>query len=228
MMRNYLGLIFIFVVLAGCRTTLQPASQAWDDPKPQLFYQAKGPAKSAPVKQTQLTPAPKTAKTASNKPWLVEPPSLNTGAQFLEMPVRAEDQMPRGLFEWPKGLSADAQVVDLARQYLGVPYKFGGETPQEGFDCSGLVQYVFSLRGVALTRLANEQYLQGQPVSKSELQPGDLVFFNISGKGIDHVGIYAGEAQFIHAPRTGRVVSYDRLDSAYFTRFYQGARRVST
>jgi cell wall-associated NlpC family hydrolase len=228
MMRIYFALILFSFVLTGCKTALQPASQAWDEPKPQLFYQAQAPKKSVPVKHVSTPPVPKTSKTSLNKQWRVEPPALNTGAQILELPVKPGDQMPQGLFEWPTGLSRDAQVIELAKQYLGVPYKFGGETPQEGFDCSGLVQYVFSLRGVALTRLANEQFLQGQFVSKAELQPGDLVFFNISGKGVDHVGIYAGEAQFIHAPRTGRVVSYDRLDSPYFTRYYQGARRVST
>lgn len=207
----------------GCKTTLQPASQAWDEPKPQLFYQARAHKPSSPVKLAQKQSPSKSAQ----KQWLVEPPALPTAAQIQELPVRAEDHLPRGLFEWPQGLQHEAEVVEIAKQYLGVPYKFGGETPQEGFDCSGLVQYVFSLRGVALTRLANEQYLQGEPVSKAELRPGDLVFFNISGKGVDHVGIYAGDAQFIHAPRTGRVVSFERLDSPYFTRYYQGARRVT-
>lgn len=227
-MRISLRLMALFFLLTGCKTTLQPASQAWDEPKPRLFYQAnqaKTQKKASPIKQA-TTPPPK--KTSQNKQWLVEPPALNSGNQIKEVPLSPRDQMPQGLFAWPTGLRADAQVLELARQYLGVPYKYGGETPQEGFDCSGLVQYVFSLRGVAMTRLANEQYLQGQPVNKAELQPGDLVFFNISGQGIDHVGIYAGEAQFIHAPRTGRVVSYDRLDSAYFIRYYQGARRIST
>ena len=118
-------------------------------------------------------------------------------------------------------------VVELARKYIGTPYVYGGESPAEGFDCSGLVHYVFGLKGIAMRRLANEQYLQGRSVPSAELQPGDLVFFSTSGKIVDHVGIYAGERLFIHAPRTGRTVSYDSLDAAWYSARYQGARRLA-
>jgi cell wall-associated NlpC family hydrolase len=226
MQRVIFSLIF-FWLLTGCKTSLQASSQAWDEPKPRLFYQTQV---SRTSKQAKTPPAPIQSKaTPTAKNWKVPPPSLGqTGSQIIEIPANSSDRMPQGLFQMPTSLSADSQVIEIARQFLGVPYKFGGETPQQGFDCSGLVQYVFSLRGVAMTRLANEQYLQGVPISKADLQPGDLVFFNISGKGVDHVGIYSGESQFIHAPRTGRVVSYDRLDSAYFSKYYQGARRINT
>ncbi len=208
-------------VLAGCQASLQRASSPWDEPKPRLVVRPahKGEKPHLAVAQTVQPPVPNVAPQTAR--WKVLPPAL-PGTTLTELPVRPEDRLP---WEIPSTASA---IVEIARTYLGVPYRFGGKSPEEGFDCSGLVQYVFARQGIGLTRLANEQYLQGTPVAREDLQPGDLVFFSISGRGIDHVGIYAGETRFIHAPRTGRTVSYERLDSAYFSSRFQGARRMAS
>ncbi len=115
-------------------------------------------------------------------------------------------------------------VIAEAEKYLGVPYLWGGTTPQ-GFDCSGLVQYVYRSLGINLTRVSQTQYLEGMPLTRDELQPGDLVFFEKDGD-VHHVGIYAGDGYMIHAPYTGAVVSYQSIDSDYYKSQFCGGRRV--
>ncbi len=114
------------------------------------------------------------------------------------------------------------QVVQTAKRYLGVPYRYGGESP-DGFDCSGFVMYVYDRNGLRLPRGTVEQYRAGRPVSRRSLGPGDLLFFSIRGGKISHVGIYAGGESFIHAPRSGKRVSLARLDNDYWRKRYAGA-----
>ena len=111
-------------------------------------------------------------------------------------------------------------VVGIAMHYLGVPYVWGGSTPR-GFDCSGFVSYVFAQIGVSVPHSSYSQFGMGTPVSISQLQPGDLVFFT----GASHVGIYIGGGQFIHAPHTGDVVKISSL-SGYYSSNFAGARRI--
>jgi cell wall-associated NlpC family hydrolase len=111
-------------------------------------------------------------------------------------------------------------VVGIAMQYLGVPYRWGGASPS-GFDCSGFVMYVFGRVGVSLPHNAAMQYGYGSPVSRANLQPGDVVFFN----GLGHNGIYIGGGQFIHSPHTGDVVKISSL-SGWYSSTYVGARRM--
>ena len=117
-------------------------------------------------------------------------------------------------------------ILDKAEQYLGVPYVYGGASPS-GFDCSGLVYYVLKSLGYTPYRMITDMYNQGSYVSKANLQPGDIVFFaNTYGSGLSHVGIYAGNGQFIHAPNSRSVVSYSDLTTGYWSNHYYGARRM--
>ena len=113
-------------------------------------------------------------------------------------------------------------VVGIAMQYLGVPYRWGGASPRTGFDCSGFIMYVYAQVGVALPHNAAAQYGHGVAVSRSQLQPGDLVFFN----GLGHNGIYIGGGQFIHSPHTGDVVKISSLSDSWYASTWVGARRL--
>lgn len=118
-----------------------------------------------------------------------------------------------------------ARILADAQKYIGTPYVFGGASP-DGFDCSGLVYYVLAGMGYPAHRTARDQYLMGSPVKKSNLQPGDLVFFSDTyTSGISHVGIYAGNNKFLHAPKEGSSVCYSSL-SGYWASHYHGARRL--
>ena len=112
-------------------------------------------------------------------------------------------------------------VVGIAMQYLGVPYVWGGASPS-GFDCSGFIMYVYAQMGVALPHHAASQYGYGTPVSRDQLEPGDLVFFD----GLGHAGIYIGGGNFIHAPHTGDVVKISSLDDSWYASTWVGARRL--
>ena len=119
------------------------------------------------------------------------------------------------------------QIVDKAKQYLGVPYVWGGTSPS-GFDCSGFVYYVFRSMGINISRTLTTMYAQGTPISKSELQPGDIVLFKNTYKaGVSHVGIYVGDGKFIHSPSSGKTVSYADLYSTYYIEHYYGAVRYT-
>ena len=124
------------------------------------------------------------------------------------------------------GISGVA-VVEYAKQYLGCNYVSGGTTPTGGFDCSGFTKYVYKNFGITLNRISRDQFKNGVAVQKSDLQPGDLVMFNNGGNtAINHVGIYIGDGNFIHAsnPKTG--VKISPLTSSYYQVRYVGARRV--
>lgn len=119
-----------------------------------------------------------------------------------------------------KSTTKGQAIVNTAKKYLGVKYVYGGTTPS-GFDCSGLVKYVFNKNGISVSRTSASQSLQGRKVSTSDLQPGDLLFFAKNGR-VHHVGIYAGGGQMIHAPHTGDVVRYAPINS----RTIYSARRL--
>jgi murein DD-endopeptidase len=125
----------------------------------------------------------------------------------------------------PPAQPAQGQAIAaLAASLVGSPYHFGG-ADGAGFDCSGLALYVHERVGLAIPRTAAEQQRAAHPVALAQLAPGDLVFFDMRARGIDHVGIYAGEGRFIHARRAGSAVSYGDLSGGFYARHLVGAGR---
>ena len=130
--------------------------------------------------------------------------------------------------------SAHAQATDYralaAKEALvkvGIHYRYGGSTPDEGFDCSGLVTHVFERAwGLSIPRSTAEQRSVGHAVKRENLQPGDLVFYNTRNRPYSHVGIFLGEGLFVHAPRPGQRVRIENMDNSYWRARFSGARRL--
>ena len=114
--------------------------------------------------------------------------------------------------------------LDIASGMLGVPYHYGGASPR-GFDCSGLVYYAYRKAGISVPRTTSAQFHSAHPVNRSRLQPGDLLFFRLTSRPVSHVGIYAGEGRFIHAPSRGKQVSYASLNNPYWQKHIVAAGR---
>jgi cell wall-associated NlpC family hydrolase len=120
-----------------------------------------------------------------------------------------------------------SELVVQALSLIGIKYKWGGDDPANGLDCSGLVSHVFNeVAGVVLPRDSRSMSKVGTAVDKNELQPGDLVFFNTLKRPFSHVGIYIGEDRFVHAPRRGREVEVSELRDGYWKKRFNGARRL--
>lgn len=115
-------------------------------------------------------------------------------------------------------------LKSVVSSVYGTPYKLGG-TSTRGFDCSGFTQYVYKKMGVNLARVSQAQYKQGTAVSKSQLKEGDLVFFNTTGKGVSHVGIYIGDGKFAHSS-SSKGIRTDKLSNSYYNQRYIGAKRI--
>lgn len=115
-------------------------------------------------------------------------------------------------------------IISTAKDYMGVPYVFGGDTP-EGFDCSGYLEYVFAKHGIRIPRTADEQYKLGKLVKQTDLVPGDLVFFTTYEPGASHCGIYLGNGNFIHAS-TSKGVRIDNLKNSYWVSKYYGGKHI--
>ncbi|HUK98521.1 MAG TPA: NlpC/P60 family protein [Gaiellaceae bacterium] len=180
-------------------------------------------ANAAPPPATTTTAAPPPATTASTTttpvttttplPVTTDPITTAVGGETDPVATTTTDTPPVAL---PAG---HPEAATIALRYLGVPYVWGGESPK-GFDCSGLVAYVYAQLGITLPHYAAAQYQLGVAVPRDQLQPGDLVFFD----ALDHVGIYIGGGQFVHAPHTGDVVKITTLAS--YGDSYVGARRI--
>lgn len=126
------------------------------------------------------------------------------------------------------GTKQSSNVVNRAVKAIGTPYRWGGTSPTKGFDCSGLVKYAFNdVSEVDLPRTSNAMAEgHGQKVDRKDLKPGDLLFFNIKSRKVNHVAIYLGDDQFVHAPRRGKSVTIDTLKKPYWDSHYVVAKRV--
>lgn len=122
--------------------------------------------------------------------------------------------------------TAATEAIIQAMSQLGTAYQWGGTSAKSGFDCSGLTSYVYEKADINLPRTARDQYAFTARIAKSQLKPGDLLFFKIRSRKIDHVGIYVGNNRFIHAPRPGEHVKYARLNNSYWRKHFVGAGRV--
>jgi cell wall-associated NlpC family hydrolase len=125
----------------------------------------------------------------------------------------------------PTNGTLGSKAVAIAERYLGVPYRWGGADPLTGFDCSGLVMYVYAQLGINLTHYTGAQFYEGTPVPPDQLQPGDVVFFEPSPRGPQHEGMYIGGGLFIQAPHTGDVVKISSLSEPQYAFGYVGAVR---
>lgn len=218
-------------LLASCSVQLQQSSQAWDDdtataaPRQKAF--PRWQTASRPSSHPAALPQTPRKSDGQNGVLQAQPPAAPTTARGRVTPPELGGFSFPGTSPERPPSGAAADILSTAQQYIGTPYVYGGHSPDQGFDCSGLVFYVFQQNGMSVHRTADKQFLQGQEVAADNIQPGDLVFFSHSGKYVDHVGIYAGNDLFIHAPRTGRTVSYDSLSTGYYQRHFRGAKRFS-
>ncbi len=147
----------------------------------------------------------------------------NSGSE-IKVPLERDEPGDKNDKASRGAISKGSEVVNYAYKFLGKPYVYGAAGPN-AFDCSGLTQYVYNRFGIDLSRTTYSQVNQGVKVDRSNLIAGDLVFFNTEGS-ISHVGIYIGNGEFIHAPRTGKPVMVSSLDDGYYAQKYATARRI--
>ena len=148
-----------------------------------------------------------------------------TGGTDAGSALGVESVSPGRMLSLAGGGSVGSDVVRKGLQHLGTPYVWGGTKPG-GFDCSGLCQYLYAQEGVQIPRVSQDQFRAGRSVPSSQMQPGDLVFFQKNGD-VHHVGIYLGGGKFLHAPHTGDVVKISSLSEPYYRAQFAGARRYA-
>ena len=151
-------------------------------------------------------------------------------AGLLAHTAQATEASPAAVTGSTVGVVADRvqRMLDGALGLVGIRYRRGGDSTETGFDCSGFVGFVvLENLGLRLPRTAREISQAGEPVAKTDLVPGDLVFFNTMRRAFSHVGIYIGDNQFVHAPRSGQKVRVEDMRESYWAKRYNGARRVS-
>jgi cell wall-associated NlpC family hydrolase len=182
----------------------------------------------------EATNLPQSAATSIPASVQVESPSLSPQVSSDSTPnsqtaatATTEGGRAKAFLSGMAGKASD--VVVGALNMIGVRYRWGGNSPDSGLDCSGFVRYVFQdTLGLDLPRRAEEMSRVGEKVRVSDLKPGDLVFFNTVRRTISHVGIYIGDNKFVHSPSTGSTIRVDDLDDRYWEKRFKGARRVET
>jgi len=199
-----------FSVLLACAFAMTAAACASSRAVPRPFPGA--PVASAPKTPKTSVPGSAPEDTTTRNP-----------AASASAPAGATADKPLAPLE---ALHYDGQAVaEYALAFRGVPYRFGGSDPA-GFDCSGLVHYVFLQYGINLPRIVGEQWQVGEKVKPSEIKPGDLLFFSTKGPGATHVAIAVDSGHFVHAPNSTGVVRVEALSSTYWGSHYIGAKRI--
>jgi cell wall-associated NlpC family hydrolase len=221
-------IIFSGIISLGTQTEPAEARQSLETSMPSAYIDTIGEdiqlmvPKSTPSTTPEATPTPMATPEATPKPTPKATPKPTPKAT----PKATPKPTPKAPAATPQATSPKAlAIINTAKSYQGVPYVWGGTTP-DGFDCSGFIQYVFNKNGISLPRVTSDQYKVGTSVSKSNLIPGDLVFFETYKPGASHVGIYIGNNQFIHASSGKNKVMISSLTSTYYTEHYIGSRRV--
>jgi cell wall-associated NlpC family hydrolase len=155
-----------------------------------------------------------------------EPPTRE--AQRPAVPVAVAPPAPVVALTPPAPPARQHEIVQQALAAVGVSYRRGGQSPGAGFDCSGLVVHVYrEALGVSLPHNALAQSAAGRFVDIADLEPGDLVFYNTRNRKYSHVGLYLGDGRFVHAPKPGAAVRVERMSVSYWSRRYNGARRIA-
>lgn len=185
-----------------------------------------GPSTKNPVLDKIYTDEKVTVLEANQNGWIKIQNSSGTqgwvNSKYISIQENLEVEQPQ---EDIRQKQID-ELLSVASKQLGKPYKWGASGPN-AFDCSGLTYYVYKNSvDISLPRTSKDQAKVGNSVSKNELQPGDLVFFNTSGKGISHVGMYVGDSKFIHSPSSGKPVKYDNINSTYYKNKFVTAKRI--
>ena len=155
-------------------------------------------------------------------------PGVATAARRAPSSVETARPAPATQPSAPVSATASA-LIAAAIELVGTPYRLGGQSPDAGFDCSGLVSYAAALQGISLPRTAAQQYDAGTAIDRADVAAGDLVFFSTIGPGATHVGIVVStgpDARFVHAPADGASVRIERFDTPYWQRRWVGARRI--
>ena len=175
-----------------------------------VFTKPKGPGWQKPlpeeIRATQESTRPDSGKEGTSR-------------QTARIPDKPQPKTSRD----DKDMGAIA--ARTAERFVGIPYRWGGNNVVDGMDCSGFVRAVYNLCGTSIPRTSRDQYKAGDPVTKIDLQDGDLVFFGASADKINHVGIYVGSGKFVHAPRQGEDIRVTSIDENYFEKRFIGARR---
>lgn len=155
-------------------------------------------------------------------------PSDDSVSSTQQGPLLRAEKSLQSLREFgDKAKDSAANITSYALSLIGVDYRFGGNSPESGLDCSGLIRYVFQqATGISLPRSARDQARVGESIKRDDLQPGDLVFFNTRRFQFSHVGLYIGDNRFIHAPSSGGTVEVSNLDNRYWQKAFNGARRI--
>lgn len=174
--------------------------------------------------------SPAIASTHVNEPApVISPKGRSTRAKIqYNAPIKNSKAVATAQMQGAPSAKQSNSVVSRALKAVGTPYRWGGSTPGKGLDCSGLVKYAFSdVSEVNLPRTSNAMAEgHGQKVDRKDLKPGDLLFFNIKSRKVNHVAIYLGNDRFVHAPRRGKAVTVDTLKKPYWNSHYMVAKRV--